>query len=468
MPDSKRRFALKVVTRLQESGYQALWAGGCVRDILMGNTPEDYDVATDARPETVRSLFSRTLAVGASFGVIVVLGGPEEGQIEVATFRTENSYTDGRHPDHVQFSTPEADAGRRDFTINGMFLDPVSNDVHDFVGGREDLKRGVLRAIGDPRERFAEDKLRLLRAVRFAARFGFTMDTATSDALCAMADQISLVSAERIQQELKRMFLDSRRASALSLADSTGLLAAILPEVHAMHGVPQNKPVQADGDLWDHTLLVLEKTGEAWRTTTENLSLKDATAEPSFPLGLGALLHDVGKPKTMRRTSAKLTFHNHEHVGEGIADRIARRLRLSNHERERVKWLVEYHMYLADAKRMRISKLKSILVHEGIAELLALHRADALASTGSTEAVDYCERKLRELPQAELNPPPLLTGDDLLQIGLKPGPIFKGFLEKVREAQLEGELSSKQQALELVEQLLDSETDTELSDTSEV
>ena len=454
MPDPKRQFALDVVTRLQEAGHQALWAGGCVRDVVMGHGPADYDVATSARPEEVQRLFRRTVAVGVSFGVVRVIGRSKQGEVEVATFRTEGAYSDGRHPDHVEFSTPEADARRRDFTINGMFFDPVREQLLDFVGGQADIERQIVRAIGDPRQRFEEDKLRLLRAVRFAARFGFALDPATEQAVHAMAPEIRVVSPERIQQELRRMLGDPNRVAAIGLADRVGLLREVLPELTDMRGVPQGKPVQPDGDLWDHTLLVLEKIGDAWRMTAERLVLAGAPPEPSFTLVMAALLHDVGKPRTLRRNGSKLTFYDHEHTGCQMAREVARRLRLSNDERERIEWLVRYHMYLGEVKQMRLAKIKRTLAQPGIEELLALHRADALATTGLTDSVDYCERLLRDLPQTELNPPPLLTGHDLVRAGLEPGPLFKELLDAVREAQLDGTVHTKKEAVALVKRLL--------------
>ena len=454
MSEPKRQFAIDVVRRLQEAGHQSLWAGGCVRDLVMGNEPDDFDVATSARPDEVQRLFRRTLAVGASFGVIIVVGRKDEGQVEVATFRTEGPYSDGRHPDRVEFSTPEADAARRDFTINGMYFDPIRDELLDFVGGRADIERRMLRAIGDPRDRFAEDRLRMLRAVRFSARFGFAMDEATEAAIRRVARSITGVSAERLQQELRRLLLHPSRVVGIAMCDRVGLLSAVLPEVVAMHGIPQGKLVQPTGDLWDHTLLVLELLGDAWRTTTAGLSLSAAAPEPSFTLVLGALLHDVGKPQTMSRDGDRLTFYHQEHTRCTMTGEIARRLRLSNEDRERVEWLVEHHMYLSDAKHMRLAKLKRTLVHPGIAELLALHRADALASTGTAEHVDYCEHMLRELPQTELNPQPLLTGHDLVRLDLEPGPVFKELLDKVREAQLDGTIRSKKDALAMAKRLL--------------
>lgn len=437
--DPKQRFAREVARRLRDVGFQALWAGGCVRDLLLGKVPDDYDVATDARPHQVQTLFGRgrTVAVGASFGVVLVLGPPNAGDVEVATFRTEGPYSDGRRPDHVIYSTPEADAGRRDFTINGMFCDPFTGEVLDFVGGCRDLSDRVLRAIGDPEARFAEDKLRLLRAVRFTATLGFQIERETERALVAMADQICSVSAERIAAELRRMLVHENRAAALQLAYDVGLVAVILPELVAMVGLRQGKPVQPDGDLWQHTLLVLEKL-----------------ETPSFELALAALLHDVGKPQTCREEGGVLTFHNHEHVGWRIAAGICRRLRLSNKERERVGWLVEHHMYLASARSMRWAKLKRMLAHPDIGELIELHRADALATDGDLSQVEYCRQVLAELPKEELNPPRLLTGHDLIRRGVPQGPVYHELLDKVRDAQLEGRVRSKKQALALVDELL--------------
>jgi poly(A) polymerase len=437
--DLQREFATEVVATLRRAGFEALWAGGCVRDLVLGLTPSDYDVATSATPEQVMELFRRTVSVGVSFGVVRVLGPPGAGEVEVATFRRDDAYRDGRHPVSVTFSTPEADAARRDFTINGMFLDPLRGEVIDYVGGRADLQAGLIRAIGEPAARFAEDKLRLIRAVRFAARFGFTIEPCTRAALEAMASQIRVVTAERIAQELKRMLIHPSRAKAMDLAFDVGLVAAILPPLVPMKGLFQGKPVQPEGDLWDHTLLVLE----------------NLPPDPSFPLAFAALLHDVGKPATKGLHDGRMTFHNHEYVGRRIADELCRQLKLSNAERERVTWLVEHHQSLGEAQKLRPAKLKRILAMPGIAELLALHRADALATTGDTSPIDYCERYLREQPAGAINPPPLLTGDDLTRHGLQPGPQFKTILDAVRELQLEGTLQSKAEALAWVDQGLE-------------
>jgi poly(A) polymerase len=401
---TEREFATDVVRRLRAAGHQALWAGGCVRDMLLGQEPDDYDVATDATPEQVQNLFRRTVAVGASFGVVEVLG-PQPLKVQVATFRSDVSYTDGRHPDAVVFSSPEEDARRRDFTVNGMFFDPLEDKVIDYVGGQEDLRAGILRAIGVPAQRFTEDKLRLLRAVRFATRFNLTLDPVTTAAIRAMAGEITVVSAERIAEELRKLLTNPRRADGLRLLKDVNLLAPLLPEV------------AATGDGWTHTLRMLELL----------------PADASFPLALAALLHDIGRD---------------------LAGRICLRLKLSNTERDRIEWLVAMHKALCDAPRMRNSALKPLLAHPGIRELLALHRADAEAGGRSVEHVDFCERKLREWPPEELDPPPILTGDDLLALGIKQGPVYKRLLDAVRVDQLDGALTTKEQAIELVRRLL--------------
>lgn len=437
---TERDFAIDVVRRLRNADHEALWAGGCVRDELLGLVPKDYDVATDARPEEVRRLFRRTVAVGANFGVVEVLGPRADSQwlkVQVATFRSDVSYSDGRHPDAVVFSSAREDALRRDFTINGMFFDPLENKLVDYVGGQDDLQAKVLRAIGDPATRIAEDKLRMLRAVRIATRFELAIDPATFAAIRTAAREITVVSAERIADELRKLLVDSRRAQGVRLLHETGLMNAILPELVPMKGLPQGLPGAPHGDLWDHVQRVLESL----------------PPEPSFPLAFAALLHDVGKPRTVGRTPDKYTFYSHEHVGSRLASEICQRLKLSNVERERVEWLVDKHQFLSDARKMRLAKLKTTLAHPGIRELLALHRADAAASGKSVDHVEYCEQLLREWTPADLDPPPLLTGEDLKELGLEPGPLYKKLLDAVREAQLEGTITTREGALELVKRL---------------
>lgn len=439
---TEREFAISVVRRLQEAGHQALWAGGCVRDELLGLTPKDYDIATDARPEEVQRLFRRTVSVGISFGVVEVLGPREQPdlRVQVATFRSDVGYSDGRRPDQVVFSSAKEDSLRRDFTINGMFYDPLHGRLLDFVGGQEDLKARLLRAIGDPAVRFAEDKLRMLRAVRLATRFELTLEPATADAIRDMAAEITVVSAERIAQELRQLLVHAHRARGMKLMFDLALVQPILPELLPMKGLPQGPPSAPTGDLWDHVLHVLELLGP----------------EPSFPLAMAALLHDVGKPRTVGWANDRYTFYYHEHVGARMADEIALRLKLSNEERERIVWLVEKHQYLCDAKQMRTSKLKRILVHPGIRELLALHRADALAWGRSTDHVNYCEFLLETWGPEDLNPPAIITGHELTRLfGLEPGPLFKELKDAVYEAQLEGLVNTQHEALQLIERLLE-------------
>jgi poly(A) polymerase len=408
---TEREFAAEVVNTLQRAGFRALWAGGCVRDEILGLDPNDYDVATDARPEQVMRLFRRSIAVGAAFGVIEVVGprGPHRQHltVEVATFRSDGTYTDGRRPDSVTFSSPQEDAQRRDFTINGMFFDPVARQLHDFVGGQADLEAKVLRAIGDPAARFAEDKLRVLRAVRIAARFDLAIDPATLAAARQVAPQIAVVSAERIAEELRKLLTHPNRARGVRLLDEFGLVTPILPELGLTEQTVRVVEL-LDGPTWPHP-------------------------EPvSFPLAFAALLHDLDRRRV-----------------EAIADR----LRLSTAEKVRTAWLVEKHDALAGAPTLRLSVLKPILVYPGIGDLLALHRAEALATGTSLEPIEFCERMLRETPPEELNPPPAVTGDDLIALGLKPGRDFKRLLDAVREAQLEGRVRTREDGLKLVKEL---------------
>jgi poly(A) polymerase len=398
--EARRDFAEEVVSRLRQAGFQSLWAGGCVRDLILGQTPTDYDVATDARPEQVRAALPfKTIPVGISFGVVRVNSPRRRGiEVEIATFRNDGAYVDGRRPESVAFSTAEEDAARRDFTINGMFLDPLSGKLLDYVGGRADLDGRILRAIGEPAERFREDKLRLLRAVRFAARFDLTVEPKTLAAIRAMAAEVVTVSPERIAQELRKMLVDPNRVAAIDLARETGLVAAVLPEL------------VAHNDHWDHTMRVLA-------------SLPD---DPAFTLAFAALL---------------------AHVDPRVADGIARRLRLSNAERERIAWLVALKDALVAAEALPKARLKRLLAHPGIGELLMLHRAIALATTGDVSHVDFCRDYLEREPAGPVNPPPLVTGDDLMRHGLAPGPHFAKFLHQIRDAQLEGLFETKEEAL---------------------
>ncbi len=436
--DSARAASGHVVRRLQEAGFTAYFAGGCVRDMIMDRESDDYDVATSARPEDVSALFPRTVGVGARFGVVIVM---EQGhQIEVATFRSDNAYIDGRHPESIRFSSPEEDARRRDFTINGLFYDPATGETLDYVGGDRDIKAGVVRAIGDPLERFREDHLRLMRAVRFAARFGFKMEAETLKAITDLAPMIQKVSAERICAELAKMLADPSRAAAVELLDSSGLLEQILPEVSRMKGVPQPEQYHPEGDVFTHTL--------------RSLKFLD---RPNFATAMGTLLHDVGKPATFEREGDKIKFYKHEIVGEKTARKICRRLKISRKESETVAWLVRRHMVFKDARHMRESKLKRLFATDAYDELAELSRADALASTNDLSDYKYCRMKREQMSEEEIKPEPLLRGKDLIEMGLEPGPPFGRLLESVYEAQLDNRLHTRQDAVEYVKTLLKGE-----------
>ncbi len=433
----QREFATDVVRRLREAGFVAYFAGGCVRDLLLGRTAKDYDVATSALPEQVRELFGRrkTLAVGESFGVIIVLGPKPAGQVEVATFRSDGEYHDGRRPTQVAFCSPEEDAQRRDFTINGMFYDPVDSRVLDYVGGEADLAKGVIRAIGDPHARMTEDKLRMLRAVRFTATLEFQLDLATADAIRAMADQLHVVSAERIAQELHKMLLDPHRRRAIELCNAVGLLRVVLPELvlQKMSNV-EGGMSKEDGDAASSSFDI---PPSSFDISLRMLSLLDT---PSFPLAFATLLHTL--PPT--------TVHD-----------IGRRLRLSNEEIERTTRLVTHQDALRAAPAMTLAPLKRQLAHPQAYELLTLLRVKLLAEETDLHPVLFCEEFLAATPPEVLDPPPLISGNDLIRQGLKPGPRFKLLLDEIRDSQLNGEVTTAGEALALARRLQDSsKTDT--------
>lgn len=427
-PALQREFAVDVVRRLKHSGFIALWAGGCVRDHLLDKTPKDYDVATNATPKQVRKIFSKlkTLDVGANFGVIIVVGPRGAGEVEVATFRSDGPYSDGRRPESVTFSTPEEDAQRRDFTINGMFLDPLDHKVLDFVGGERDLSQGYIRAIGDPHDRMREDKLRMLRAVRFTAHLEFGLARATKAAITEMAPEIHAVSAERIAAELRRMLTDKHRHIAIALADEVGLLREILPEVAGprptieVHETVAFRPNAAGRKLQAGVSL-----GSSLATQLTALRLLQ---DPSFELAFAILL-----------------------LGVSNVEVICRRLKLSNDELEKTAWLVRQQAALHEPETLSLAKLKRLLAHPFRDDLLALTRVTLLAEQADLHPVLFCERFLETTPPEILNPPPLVTGDDLIATGLKPGPQFKQLLEEVRDAQLNLELTDRAAALDWVQ-----------------
>lgn len=433
--------AESIVERLRLEGYDAYFAGGCVRDLLLKYIPADFDVATSARPDAVLAMFPRTFAVGAHFGVILVADDVDGLQIvtEVATFRSDGAYTDGRRPESVRFSDrPEEDVNRRDFTINGMLLDPQTNSVLDFVNGRADLEAKIIRAIGDPDQRFDEDKLRMLRAVRFAARFRFEIEPRTETAIKRRASQIHQVSCERIRDELTRMLAEGHARRAFELLDRTGLLKEVLPEIDRLHGVEQPLEFHPEGDVWTHTLIMLEQL----------------PAGVSPTLAWGALLHDVGKPATFQLGPGRIRFNGHVEVGIRIAEDISRRMRFSNEESEQIAALVENHMRFGDVKRMKESTLKRFFRLNNFPEHLVLHRMDCLASHGSLELYDFAKQKYEEIPQEEVRPALILTGRDLIEAGYRPGPEFKRMLALAEDAQLEGKIHTREEALALVAETL--------------
>jgi poly(A) polymerase len=443
-----KEFSTSIVQTLRQRGFKAYLIGGCVRDLLLEREPKDYDVATNATPEQVMRIFPETYAVGAQFGVVLVPAPARDaancdgGQVsskahavEVATFRSDIGYSDGRHPDEVRFSRePQEDVARRDFTINGLLLDPVSGEVFDFVGGRKDLEEGIIRTIGDAEQRFGEDKLRMLRAVRFAARFTYTIEPDTFEAMRKLAPQIDVVSRERVRDELTRMLTEGHARRAFLLLDESGLLNAVLPEISAMKGVEQPSEFHPEGDVFVHTLLLLENLPNPC----------------PFTLAWGALLHDVGKPATFRLAPDRIRFDGHVEVGVKMAEEICRRLRFSNDETEQILALVDNHMRFGQATRMKESTLKKFLRMPAFDEHLALHRADCLASHRNLSTYEFVRQKQSEIPAEKMRPAPLVTGDDLIAEGHVPGPKFREILTAVEDAQLEGRLPSREAALEFV------------------
>ncbi|MGD0095080.1 MAG: CCA tRNA nucleotidyltransferase [Terracidiphilus sp.] len=461
--------ALRIVAELRVAGHEAYLAGGCVRDLLLGREPKDYDVATSATPDVVLAMFPRTFAVGAHFGVVLVAdtacaagdrqAEPSYGITEVATFRSDGAYADGRHPDAVRYtSSAREDVQRRDFTINGLLLDvervfpqelkpgylaqlsvrteapTLQEAIIDHVGGLADLDAGLVRAIGQPGERFEEDHLRMLRAVRFAARFGFEIEPQTQLAIRSLAAKIHAVSRERVRDELTRMLTEGRARQAFELLDETGLLAEVLPEIAKMKGVEQPPQFHPEGDVWVHTLMLLQQL----------------PADCSFTLAWGALLHDVGKPPTFRRAPDRIRFDGHVEVGVAMAAAICRRLRFSNDEMRQILALVENHMRFADAPRMKTSTLKRFFRLDDFPEHLALHRMDCVAASGNLDCWQFVRERFETMPAEAVRPEPLVTGHELIAAGYKPGASFKEMLRAVEDAQLEGQIATAEEALKLL------------------
>jgi poly(A) polymerase len=438
-------FAISVVSTLRDRGHKAYLVGGCVRDLLLGREPADYDVATDATPDEVMQIFPATYAVGAQFGVVLVplperdiasnVSTEKSDAVEVATFRSDIGYSDGRHPDEVRFTKdPREDVERRDFTINGLLFDPLTNEILDLVGGRKDLDAGVIRTIGDPERRFAEDKLRMLRAVRFAARFGYAVESKTFQAIRKLASQINQVSRERVRDELTKMLTEGHARQAFLLLDQTGLLHEVLPEIEAMKGVEQPPQFHPEGDVFVHTLLLLDKLPYPCPIT----------------LAWGALLHDVGKPATFRIAPDRIRFDGHVDVGVKIAEEICHRLRFSNNDTEQILALVKNHMRFAHVRQMNESTFKRFVRMPRFDEHLQLHRMDCQSSHGDLTSYNFTREKIASTPPAALRPTPLITGDDLIAAGYEPGPRFKEILSAVEDGQLEGRWPNSDDAMAFV------------------
>ena len=431
LPESARL----ILNRLKSSGYEAYLVGGCVRDLIRGVSPEDYDIVTSAAPDTVRAMFPHTIPVGISFGVLLVI---EQGKkYEVATFRTEDGYVDGRRPTRVEPASAEEDVRRRDFTINGLLLDHETGRLLDYVGGCADIERRLVRTIGDPNQRFAEDHLRLLRAVRFAAYLGYNIDLDTLAAVKSQAALIQRISAERIREELTKIITRSGARCGMELLAGTGLLAEILPEVDALGGVEQPVLYHPEGDVWEHTLKML------------SLLPVEATADPR--LAWGVILHDVGKAVTRTVDDRGVHFYGHVKCGEEIARQVMERLRFSNEDRETVLALIRCHMLFMNVREMRPSRLKRFLRLPDFSLHLELHRLDCLGSHGMLDNYEFCRTKLAEIPAEELHPPRLITGHDLIAMSFKPGPLFAGILRDMEDAQLNGLITTNDDARRLVQ-----------------
>jgi poly(A) polymerase len=433
-----REFAEQICSTLRGSGYQAYLVGGCVRDILLGREPADYDVATDATPDRVEEIFPNSLTVGAQFGVVVVIAESSEEnnlQVEVATFRSDVGYSDGRHPDAVLYTkSTEEDVKRRDFTINGLLLDPKTNEVLDYVGGRDDLDAGIIRAIGQPEARFREDKLRMLRAVRFAARFGYTIEPEAFRAIQRLAPEVVQVSAERLRDELTKLLTEGSARRGFEWLDETRLLPELLPEIAGMKGVEQPPQFHPEGDVWIHTRMMLE-------------GLKPGC---SHTLAWGVLLHDVGKPPTFAPPSGphgRIRFDRHVEVGTRMAEEICRRLRFSNADTEQIAALVANHLRFKDVPQMKLATLKRFARLDRFEEHLELHRLDCMSSHRNLENYEFMRRFLAETPQEQVHPDRLLTGEDLISLGLRPGPKFKEILDRAEDAQLDGKIATHEEAL---------------------
>ncbi len=432
--DSNKAAAVEIIGKLQEEGHVAYLAGGCVRDMLRGEIPKDYDIATSALPEQITTIFSKTREVGVHFGVVIVI--KDNQAFDVATFRNDGSYKDGRHPEEVTFSTPEEDTARRDFTINGIFFDPISQKYIDFVNGRSDIGKKVIRAIGDPDLRFQEDHLRLLRAVRFAARFNYEIEEETWKSIKLSASGISKISKERVRDELTRILLNENRVLGFDLLVDSGLMEHIIPEILQLKGCEQPPQFHPEGDVFVHTRLMLSLLND----------------NPSIELVLSVLLHDIGKPATYSfdEVADRIRFNGHDKLGAEMSNQILRGLKFSNSIIEDVVQMVANHMTFKDVQKMRQSKLKRFMSRSTFSDEKELHRVDCLGSWGGLDNYDFLNEKMIEFANEPIIPAPLLTGKDLIEFGWTPGPNLGETLNSVQDLQLEGTLNSKEEALEWV------------------
>jgi poly(A) polymerase len=424
--------AKRIALALRGAGHETWFVGGCVRDRLLGAAPSDWDIASSARPDEVRALFEHTVPVGEAFGVMLVVEGGRN--FEVATFRTEKGYADGRRPSEVEFSTPEEDVRRRDFTVNGLLMDPETGEVRDLVGGRADLDARVIRTIGDPDERFAEDHLRALRAVRFACGLGFGIEPATLAAAARSAPSVRRISAERIREELTKILTRGGARRGFELLAETGLLAEVLREVDLMRGCSQPPQFHPEGDVWEHTLAMLDMMPPS----------------PDPRLAWGVVMHDVGKPPMRTEDAGGVHFNGHAREGERIAEEIMTRLRFARAEIDTVTALVHHHMRFMHVQEMRPNRLKRFLRIADFDLHLELHRLDCASSHGKLDNFEFCLSRLAELGEEELRPPPLMSGRDLIAMGFEPGPVFTEILRAVEDAQLDGGISTPEEARKLV------------------
>ncbi len=431
---TKFQSAIKIVEILKKHGYKGFFAGGCVRDFLIGVKPKDYDIVTDALPNRVQQIFHRTISVGAQFGVVIVIINGY--QFDVATFRKDTTYSDGRHPDSVIYSDEVEDVMRRDFTINGMLYDPVSDDIIDMVGGKADLKNKIIRTIGNPIERFSEDKLRILRAIRFACRFNYTIENDTFSAIKKFHSRLNVVSKERLSSELSMILSEGNARRGVELLDEAGLLKTLLPEVYSLKGIEQPEKYHPEGDAYTHTLIMLEKMGKV-----------------SSTFGWVVLLHDIGKSETQNTDGKKITFYRHDIIGAEMARNICKRYRFSKKETNYIVYIIKDHMKILNIKHMKKSTLKKFIRNEYFLDLLKLFYLDCISSNGNLTDYQYAKEVYNDLSNdssTTLNPIPLITGKDLIEKGYRPGPIFKKILSFLEDAQLEGVIASKEEAESLL------------------